>query len=164
MSLLPVYGSENECLRLNFVTAYIQPKTASLVTSPLLLGDLVKSPNDCGRSARSIDGGKLLFIRTGPRGDILTRQSRKAEMSWRNRAAAFFIFGALISQINVASGSNSSSNDTDDKRTPGHKDPPPLKVAKFDFDHVGGPLTIILWILIASLAKLGKVLLQGCGN
>lgn len=159
MSLLPVYGSENECLRLNFMTAYIQPKTASLVTSPLLLGDLVKSPNYCGRSPRSIDGGRLLFIRTGPRGDILTRQSRKAEMSWRNRAAAFFIFGALISQINVASGSNLSSNDTDDKHTP-----PPLKVAKFDFDHVGGPLTIILWILIASLAKLGKVLRQGCGN
>lgn len=34
-----------------------------------------------------------------------------------------------------------------------------LKVAKFDYGYVSNPLTIMLWILIASLAKLGEFLI-----
>ena len=83
-------------------------------------------------------------------------------MSLKNRAALLLIVGVLLSsQINSASGSNSSSNHSTDNTNgdhrPGHEDPPPLKVAKFDFEHVQGPLIIILWVLIASLAKLGKI-------
>lgn len=91
----------------------------------------------------------------------MTGQRRKAiKMTLRNVAAVLCILGALISQINGASHDNSSTNDTNE--TPGHKDPPPLQVAKFDWNNVAGPLTIILWILLASLAKLGKVLI--CQN
>lgn len=83
----------------------------------------------------------------------MTGQRRKAiKMTLRNVAAVLCILGALISQINGTSHDNSSTNDTN-----GHKDPPPLQVAKFDWNNVAGPLTIILWILLASLAKLGKV-------
>ena len=84
-------------------------------------------------------------------------------MSLKNRAVLLLILGVLLSsQINSASGSNSSSNHSTDngdhENRPGHEDPPPLKVAKFDFEHVQGPLIIILWVLIASLAKLGKLM------
>lgn len=84
-------------------------------------------------------------------------------MSLKNRAVLLFILGVLLSrQINSASGSNNSSSNHstdngDHENRPGHEDPPPLKVAKFDFEHVQGPLIIILWVLIASLAKLGKL-------
>ena len=83
-------------------------------------------------------------------------------VSLKNRAALLLILGVLLSsQINSASGRNFSSNrstdNTNGDHRPGHEDPPPLKVAKFDFEHVQGPLIIILWVLMASLAKLGKL-------
>ena len=80
-------------------------------------------------------------------------------MPLRNIGAGLLIFGVLISQINGTvnepANHNKSSNSTTE--APHHEDPPALKVAKFDFDYVRGPLTIILWILLASLAKLGEV-------
>lgn len=75
-------------------------------------------------------------------------------MSFRNLLAGVLILGVLIGHINGSlnepSSENNSANDTEE-------DPPPLKVAKFDWDYVSGPLTIILWILLASVAKLGEV-------
>ena len=86
-------------------------------------------------------------------------QGKRENMPLRNIGAGLLIFGVLISQINGTvnepANHNKSSNSTTE--APHHEDPPALKVAKFDFDYVRGPLTIILWILLASLAKLGKV-------
>lgn len=80
-------------------------------------------------------------------------------MSLRNLLAGILILGVLIGDINGSldepSSKNNSTNDTEED--PQHEDPPPLKVAKFDWDYVSGPLTIILWILLASVAKLGEV-------
>lgn len=80
-------------------------------------------------------------------------------MSLRNLLAGVLILGVLIGHINGSldepSSKNNSTNDTEED--PQHEDPPPLKVAKFDWDYVSGPLTIILWILLASVAKLGEV-------
>ena len=80
-------------------------------------------------------------------------------MAFINQAAVVLIVGVLIIRINAAvddpgieSPSNSSSNGES-----GHESSAEIKVAKFDFEYVSGPLTIIVWILIASLAKLGKV-------
>lgn len=86
----------------------------------------------------------------------MTRLSKNNEMSLKNRVAVLSILGVLISQINWASGSNGNSSPNNSASDHEHGDPPPLKVAKFDFDHVEGPLIIIVWILIASLAKLGN--------
>lgn len=78
-------------------------------------------------------------------------------MSLRNLLAGILILGVLIGHINGSldepSSKNNSTNDT--AEDPQHEDPPPLKVAKFDWDNVSEPLTIILWILLASVAKLG---------
>lgn len=80
-------------------------------------------------------------------------------MSFRNLLAGVLILGVLIGHINGSlnepSSENNSANDTEEDAQ--HEDPPPLKVAKFDWDYVSGPLTIILWILLASVAKLGEV-------
>lgn len=80
-------------------------------------------------------------------------------MSLRNLLAGILILGVFIGHINGSldepSSENNSTNDTEEH--PQHEDPPPLKVAKFDWDYVSGPLTIILWILLASVAKLGEV-------
>ena len=81
-------------------------------------------------------------------------------MAFINPAAVLLIAGVLIIRINAAvddpaieSHSNSSTHSKDS----GHESSAEIKVAKFDFEYVSGPLTIIVWILIASLAKLGKV-------
>lgn len=80
-------------------------------------------------------------------------------MSLRNLLAGILILGVLTGHINGSldepSSKNNSTNDTEED--PQHEDPPPLKVAKFDWDYVSAPLTIILWILLASVAKLGEV-------
>ena len=80
-------------------------------------------------------------------------------MSLRNLLAGILILGVLTGHINGSldepSSKNNSTNDT--AEDPQHEDPPPLKVAKFDWDNVSEPLTIILWILLASVAKLGEV-------
>lgn len=77
----------------------------------------------------------------------------------RSLLAGVLILGVLIGHIKGSlsepSSKNNSTNDTEEH--PQHEDPPPLKVAKFDWDYVSGPLTIILWILLASVAKLGEV-------
>ena len=57
--------------------------------------------------------------------------------------------------LQYAVGSNDLSNHTSNNSD--HEEPPSLKVATFDFHHVSGPITIMLWILIASLAKLGEL-------
>lgn len=83
-------------------------------------------------------------------------------MAFINPAAVLLIVGVLIIRINAAvndpaiESATNSSNHTEDS---GHEFSAEIKVAKFDFEYVSGPLTIIVWILIASLAKLGKVLL-----
>ena len=74
-------------------------------------------------------------------------------MPLRNLLARVLILGVLIGHINGSLNEPSSQNNS----TNHNEDPPPLKVAKFDWDYVSGPLTIILWILLASLAKLGEV-------
>ena len=86
----------------------------------------------------------------------------KVKMAFINPAAVLLIVGVLIIRINAAvndpaieSATNSSNHNEDS----GHEFSAEIKVAKFDFEYVSGPLTIIVWILIASLAKLGKVLL-----
>lgn len=86
----------------------------------------------------------------------------KVKMAFINPAAFVLIVGVLIIRINAAvddpaieSPSNSSSSNGES----GHESSAEIKVAKFDFEYVSGPLTIIVWILIASLAKLGKVFL-----
>ena len=86
-------------------------------------------------------------------------------MAFINPAAVLLIVGVIIIQINAAvddpafeSPSNSSSHNGDT----GHGSSAEIKVARFDFEYVSGPLTIIVWILIASLAKLGEVFLCLC--
>lgn len=85
--------------------------------------------------------------------DRENRQRRTGKMSLRNLLARVLILGVLIGHINGSLNAPSSQNNS----TNHNEDPPPLKVAKFDWDYVSGPLTIILWILLASLAKLGEV-------
>lgn len=85
----------------------------------------------------------------------------KVKMTFINPVAVFIITGVLIIRVNAAvdNPANASHNNSSDRNeTPdhGHGPPPDLKVAKFDFAYVSGPLTIIVWILIASLAKLGE--------
>lgn len=89
----------------------------------------------------------------------------KVKMAFISPAAVLLIVGVLIIRINAAvddpaieSATNSSNHNEDS----GHEFTAEIKVAKFDFEYVSGPLTIIVWILIASLAKLGKVLLCFC--
>ena len=93
----------------------------------------------------------------------------KVKMSFINPAALLLIVGVLIVHIHInaavddpaiGSHSNSSGNSSNDNDPSGHGTPPEIKVAKFDFAYVSGPLTIIVWILIASLAKLGKVFVK----
>ena len=70
------------------------------------------------------------------------------------------IVGVLIVHINAAVEDPATENhnkSSDHHDSSDHGPPPEIKVAKFDFAYVGGPLTIIVWILIASLAKLGKL-------
>ncbi|XP_068695685.1 Na(+)/H(+) exchanger beta-like [Montipora foliosa] len=73
-------------------------------------------------------------------------------MSLKGHAALFLIVGVLIDRIASAFGNVRELN-----VTAGHsyEDIPSLAVAKFDFQRVAGPLVILVWILIASLAKLG---------
>ncbi|XP_015749951.1 PREDICTED: sodium/hydrogen exchanger 2-like, partial [Acropora digitifera] len=59
-----------------------------------------------------------------------------------------------VSRITIGASANESHSQQSENNS-NHEDPPPLKVAKFDFERVSGPLIIIVWILIASLAKLG---------
>ncbi|XP_032229676.1 Na(+)/H(+) exchanger beta isoform X2 [Nematostella vectensis] len=70
------------------------------------------------------------------------------------------ILAGFLGQPSVASSSppaqhgtqtNTSNNTSHDKA----HDIPSFNVATFDFNHVAGPFTIMLWILIASFAKLG---------
>ena len=82
-------------------------------------------------------------------------------MALINPAALLLLVCVLILRVNSSVGdkaSTSHNNNSHENGTPGHaSDPiPELKVAKFDFAYVAGPLTIIVWILIASFAKLGK--------
>ena len=84
----------------------------------------------------------------------------KFKMAFINLAAVLLLVGVLIIQINavvddpaIENPINSSTHNDNS----GHGDPAEIKVARFDFAYVSGPLTIIVWILIASLAKLGKV-------
>ncbi|KAJ7360359.1 hypothetical protein OS493_016991 [Desmophyllum pertusum] len=84
----------------------------------------------------------------------------KVKMTFVNPAAILLIVGVLIIRINAAVAddpaiTSSHSNTSNGNESLDHGPPPQLKVAKFDFGYVGGPLTIIVWILIASLAKLG---------
>ncbi|KAL9989088.1 hypothetical protein ACROYT_G003597 [Oculina patagonica] len=80
----------------------------------------------------------------------------KVKMSFINPGAALLIVGVLIVHISAAVGDPAIENNSSDHNdTSGHGPPPEIKVAKFDFAYVSGPLTIIVWILIASLAKLG---------
>lgn len=84
----------------------------------------------------------------------------KVKMSFINPAAVLLIIGVLIVHINAAVDDpaiRSHSNSSNHNDSSGHGPPPEIKVAKFDFAYVSGPLTIIVWILIASLAKLGKM-------
>lgn len=84
----------------------------------------------------------------------------KVKMSLINPAAVLLIVGVLIIRINAAVDDpaiESPSNSSTHNDNSGHGAPAEIKVAKFDFAYVSGPLTIIVWILIASLAKLGKV-------
>lgn len=37
-----------------------------------------------------------------------------------------------------------------------HLEPHKIKVAKFDFDNIATPFVVVLWVLLASLLKLGK--------
>ena len=62
----------------------------------------------------------------------------------------------LLVRVNASTGSDHSppGNQTKD-----HEEVPELKVAKVDYHHVSGPFTIMVWILIASLAKLGESVL-----
>lgn len=95
---------------------------------------------------------------------FLSRQIMKVKMTFVNPAAILLIVGVLIIRINAAVAddpaiTSSHSNTSNGNESLDHGPPPQLKVAKFDFGYVGGPLTIIVWILIASLAKLGKVCL-----
>lgn len=81
-------------------------------------------------------------------------------MSFVKPGAVLLIVGVLIVHTNAAVDdpaieSHNKSSDRNDSS--GHGPPPEIKVAKFDFAYVAGPLTIIVWILIASLAKLGKL-------
>lgn len=80
-------------------------------------------------------------------------------MALINPAALLLLVCVLILRVNSSVGdkaSTSHNNNSHENGTPGHaSDPiPELKVAKFDFAYVAGPLTIIVWILIASFAKL----------
>ena len=79
-------------------------------------------------------------------------------MSLKGHAALFLIVGVLIDRIASAFGNVRELNVT------GHsyEDIPSLAVAKFDFERVAGPLVILVWILIASLAKLGNFK-KSCG-
>lgn len=76
-------------------------------------------------------------------------------MSVKSHSALFLVAGVLICRIIGATASESHSQQSENNSN--HEDPPPLKVAKFDFERVSGPLIIIVWILIASLAKLGTL-------
>lgn len=76
-------------------------------------------------------------------------------MSLKSRLALFLVSGVLISRTINASANKLNSHPSGNNSN--HEDPPPLKVAKFDFERVSGPLIIIVWILIASLAKLGTL-------
>lgn len=86
----------------------------------------------------------------------------KVKMAFINAAAFVLIVGVLIIRINAAVDDpaiESPSNSSSPNGESGHESSAEIKVAKFDFEYVSGPLTIIVWILIASLAKLGKVFL-----
>lgn len=75
-------------------------------------------------------------------------------MSLKSRSALFLVAVVLICRITIGASANESHSQQSENNS-NHEDPPPLKVAKFDFERVSGPLIIIVWILIASLAKLG---------
>ncbi|KAK2565796.1 Sodium/hydrogen exchanger 2 [Acropora cervicornis] len=75
-------------------------------------------------------------------------------MSLKSRSALFLVAGVFICRTIGATSANESHSQQSGNNS-NHEDPPPLKVAKFDFERVSGPLIIIVWILIASLAKLG---------
>ena len=82
-------------------------------------------------------------------------------MNFINPVAILLSVCVLILRVESSVGdkqSASHNNTSHENGTPGHaSDPPPeLKVAKFDFAYVAGPLTIFVWILIASFAKLSK--------
>lgn len=77
-------------------------------------------------------------------------------MSLKSRSALFLVAGVFICRIIGATSANESHSQQSGNNS-NHEDPPPLKVAKFDFERVSGPLIIIVWILIASLAKLGTL-------
>lgn len=151
------------CLCSNFVTAYM----AGVMSFWRLLFQFVTRPPDLllmqknklvAEEILAQYGGNILVVILD-RENILTRQRRAGKMSLRNLLVGILILGVLIGHINGSlnepSSKNNSTNDTEED--PQHEDPPPLKVAKFDWDYVSGPLTIILWILLASVAKLGEV-------
>ena len=77
-------------------------------------------------------------------------------MSLKSRSALFLVAVVLICRITIGASANESHSQQSENNS-NHADPPPLKVAKFDFERVSGPLIIIVWILIASLAKLGTL-------
>lgn len=82
----------------------------------------------------------------------------KVKMAFINPAAFVLTVGVLIIRINAAVDDpaiESPSNSSSPNGESGHESSAEIKVAKFDFEYVSGPLTIIVWILIASLAKLG---------
>ena len=143
-----LHGRCNEFLK-TFVSVRYQASRSSLDA---------KEQTCCRRNLGSMHGGNILVVILD-RENILTRQRRAGKMSLRNLLAGILILGVLIGHINGSlnepSSKNNSTNDTEED--PQHEDPPPLKVAKFDWDYVSGPLTIILWILLASVAKLGEV-------
>ena len=83
----------------------------------------------------------------------------KVKMAFINPAAFVLTVGVLIIRINAAVDDPAIESPSSPNGESGHESSAEIKVAKFDFEYVSGPLTIIVWILIASLAKLGKVFL-----